>query len=83
MRVDWLTDQLAGWWSAQHVFFYRLTAGLGPFDCNICIPAARQLTAGGPRALTFKVIDGNSWKGQSGARSGFGVRFADYHNAGR
>lgn len=39
---------------------------------------------GGRRgALTSKVIDGNSWKGQSAARSGFGVRFADYHNAGR
>jgi hypothetical protein len=54
---------------------------------QVAIPAENHataaLTAGGVRLLTCKVIDGNSRRGQSGARSGFGVRFADYHNAGR
>jgi deazaflavin-dependent oxidoreductase (nitroreductase family) len=46
VTVDWLTDQLAGWWSAQHIFFYRLTAGLGPFDRNICILTTRGCKSG-------------------------------------
>jgi deazaflavin-dependent oxidoreductase (nitroreductase family) len=46
MKMDRLSDQLAGWLSAQHVFFYRLTAGLGPFDRHICILTTRGRKTG-------------------------------------
>jgi deazaflavin-dependent oxidoreductase (nitroreductase family) len=41
MRVDPLTEWLTSWWSCQHVFFYRLTGGFGPFDRSICILTTR------------------------------------------
>ncbi len=37
MGTGQITDELANWLSAQHVLFYRLTAGLGPFERKICI----------------------------------------------
>ena len=46
MNANRLTDQLASCWSAQHVFLYRLTAGLGPFDRNICILTTRGRKTG-------------------------------------
>jgi F420H(2)-dependent quinone reductase len=46
MRVDPLTEWLTTWWSAQHVFFYRLTGGFGPFDQSICILTTRGRRSG-------------------------------------
>jgi deazaflavin-dependent oxidoreductase (nitroreductase family) len=46
MKVDPLTEWLTNWWSAQHVFFYRLSGGFGPFDRSICILTTRGRRSG-------------------------------------
>ena len=46
MKVDPLTGCLTNWWSAQHVFFYCLTGGFGPFDRSICILTTRGRRSG-------------------------------------
>ena len=46
MKVDPLTEWLTNWWSAQHVFFYRLTGGFGPFDRSVCILTTRGRRSG-------------------------------------
>lgn len=46
MKVDPLTEWLTNWWSAQHVFFYRLTGGFGPFDQSVCILNTRGRRSG-------------------------------------